>query len=264
MIWRKKISLNHAEMIRNYSKLRAFSLIELSITILVIGILIAGITSASRLVRTSKISKAQALTKSSPISSIDGIAMWLETTSEESFGKTFSDNETLSGNSGTDIWFDTNPLSNIKHNAKSAGVNPSYSIDGINSLPTLYFNGTSQYLKLDPTILLNTEYTVIVVESPTRAATSSPAYFIGSDGPCSGSDCFTFGYTTAAIPTVRFGHWSYDLDNDGYSLGSLSSYNLKNLQSTLELLLELENLITRMGLQVWAADKIFYSLQIPQ
>lgn len=212
-------------MIKNKSNLQAFSLIELSITILIIGILIAGITSASRLVRTSKISKAQTLTNSSPITSIKGLTMWLEATSEASFRGSFNDNEAISGNSGSDVWFDINPLGHIKYNAKSAGNNPNFSVSGINGLPALYFNGSSQFLRLDPTILINTEYTVIVVELPTRSATSAPSYFIGSDGPCNGSDCFIFGYATAPIPTVRFGHWSYDLDNDGYNLGTLSSYN---------------------------------------
>ncbi len=43
----------------------AFSLIELSIVVLLIGILIAGVTQGSRLIRQSKIKTAQNLTKNS-------------------------------------------------------------------------------------------------------------------------------------------------------------------------------------------------------
>ena len=208
--------------------IRAFSLIEISITVLVIGILIAGIASSGKLIRYSKLSKAQALTQSSPISSITGLTLWLEATSERSFAnKSVDDNQAIPGSSGSEAWFDINPLSNIKHSAIGSGANPTYSSNAINGLPALYFNGTSQYLKLDPSILVDTEYSVIVVELPTKDATSAPSYFIGPDGPCSGNDCFTFGYTTASTPTIRLGHWTYNLDNDGYDLGSLSSYSLK-------------------------------------
>ena len=45
----------------------AFSLIEVSVVILVIGILVAGITLGSALVKKSRIAAAQTLTVSSPI-----------------------------------------------------------------------------------------------------------------------------------------------------------------------------------------------------
>ena len=58
----------------------AFSLIELSIVILIIGIIIAGITQGSRLVTKMRVASARALTQSSPVTSIKGLMMWLETT----------------------------------------------------------------------------------------------------------------------------------------------------------------------------------------
>ena len=52
------------------NKISAFSLIEVSAVILIIGILIAGVIGASVLVKESKIAAAQSLTKSSPIAGI--------------------------------------------------------------------------------------------------------------------------------------------------------------------------------------------------
>ena len=57
---------------------KAFSLIELSIVILIVGILVAGVTSSSRLIKKMKLITAQNLTNSSPIHSIKGLALWLE------------------------------------------------------------------------------------------------------------------------------------------------------------------------------------------
>jgi len=65
-------------MFSKYSN-KAFSLIELSIVILIIGILVAGVTSSSRLVKRMKIITAQNLTTSSPISSIKDLIFWYET-----------------------------------------------------------------------------------------------------------------------------------------------------------------------------------------
>ena len=66
--------------------LKAFSLIELSIVILIIGILVAGVTQSSRLIREFKLTTAKNLTRNSPVSSIKGLYFWFETTSESSFG----------------------------------------------------------------------------------------------------------------------------------------------------------------------------------
>ena len=64
------------------NKSLAFSLIELSIVILIIGILIAGVTQGSRLVRESRVKTAQTLTQSSDVSSIKDLVLWLDATKE--------------------------------------------------------------------------------------------------------------------------------------------------------------------------------------
>ncbi|MFM7620236.1 MAG: prepilin-type N-terminal cleavage/methylation domain-containing protein [Alphaproteobacteria bacterium] len=70
------------QRIKNF---KAFSLIELSIVILIIGILVAGVTQSSRLIRQMALSSARALTQSSPVPSIAGLVSWYEPTSEKSF-----------------------------------------------------------------------------------------------------------------------------------------------------------------------------------
>lgn len=90
----------------------AFSLIELSIVILVIGILIAGITQSSRLVKQVRIRTAQTLTQSSPVNSIKDLAVWFEPTMESSF----ADSETQNNSTITN-WYDINSHSSIKNNA---------------------------------------------------------------------------------------------------------------------------------------------------
>jgi prepilin-type N-terminal cleavage/methylation domain-containing protein len=57
---------------------KAFSLLELSITILIIGILLIGVIGAKHLIKKSRISTAQNLTSSAPISGILDNALWLE------------------------------------------------------------------------------------------------------------------------------------------------------------------------------------------
>lgn len=119
---------------------KGFSLIELSIVILIIGILIAGVTQGSRLVRQSKIVMAQTQTNSSPVSSISGLALWLETTSTNSL----LDSQIDDGSNITQ-WNDINPQ-NVNLNSVSRGTsnnNISYKLSGINGLPSIYFNGTT-------------------------------------------------------------------------------------------------------------------------
>lgn len=71
-------------------KKSAFSLLEVSAVILIIGILIAGVVTANSLVAKSRLAAAQTLTTSSPINGIKDSALWLES----SVDKSFADGET--------------------------------------------------------------------------------------------------------------------------------------------------------------------------
>jgi len=68
---------------KNFCK--AFSLIELSIVILIIGILVAGVTQSSRLLKQFRLITARNITTSSPVSTIKDLVFWIEPTLETSF-----------------------------------------------------------------------------------------------------------------------------------------------------------------------------------
>ena len=64
---------------------KAFSLIELSIVILIIGIILAAVTQSSRLISKMKLATAKSLTQSSAVASINNLVLWLEPTMDTSF-----------------------------------------------------------------------------------------------------------------------------------------------------------------------------------
>ncbi len=149
----------------NFKKTKAFSLIELSIVVLIIGILIAGVTQGSRLVRQSKIKSAQNLTQSSNVASIPDLAMWLETSldtavTSASNGASPEDGDKVSS------WNDNNPQNTTKLNATQAisANQPTYLVSAINNLPTLFFNYGTYSLSATPPINPNSRgYTIITV-----------------------------------------------------------------------------------------------------
>jgi hypothetical protein len=91
------------------------------------------------LVNLSKLNSAKTLTKSSVVSGITGLELWLETTSDDSFLSAETDN-----NSNLSTWRDINPqTTNPKILSKTANAFATYKTYGINNLPSVYFNGTS-------------------------------------------------------------------------------------------------------------------------
>jgi prepilin-type N-terminal cleavage/methylation domain-containing protein len=126
------------------NNLRAFSLIELSIVILIIGILVAGVTQSSRLIRQMQLSSARSLTTSSPVSSISGLVAWYEPTLEKSF-----DEAEENDNTGVSRWYDINPTSTNKNDLIQTDANrrPLFISNAVNGLPSLRFNGVNTYLQ---------------------------------------------------------------------------------------------------------------------
>lgn len=153
---------------------RAFSLIELSVVILIIGVLIAGVTQSSRLILQFKLQSARNLTNSSPVASIKGVLLWLETTDTASIEDAETEN-----NSPVSLWKDLNPQSSFKNNATSSGEDPIYIAECINGLPCLRFGGDKS-LAFDGSGLVGIDYTVIYVEQ--RRAANVNGKIIGSGG----------------------------------------------------------------------------------
>lgn len=143
---------------------KAFSLVELSVVIIIIGIFIAGVTQGSRLIDESRVKVAKSLTANSRIPSLEGLVVWYEPVLDSSF----VEGEAVDGKIISQ-WNDNNPQNSTRLNAKAAqatdsskityngvsGANstntsgPTYVEDGINHIPTLRFtNAATTYVYL--------------------------------------------------------------------------------------------------------------------
>jgi prepilin-type N-terminal cleavage/methylation domain-containing protein len=130
---------------------KAFSLIELSVVILIIGILVAGVTQSSRLIYQFKLSSARNLTTGSAVSSIKGLSFWLDATSQEGGGENIEDGDPVIS------WASINPQITERKLAIQNDPNrqPTYVARGINGLPSFNFDGpngvssaNTEYLQL--------------------------------------------------------------------------------------------------------------------
>ena len=117
--------------------IRAFSLIELSIVILIIGILVAGVTQSSRLINQMRLISTKSLTQSSPINTIDDLSLWLDATTDSSF----LDAEREDGSKISE-WNDINikKLQKIKLVQSDIVKKPIYTTNAINGLPAIRFD----------------------------------------------------------------------------------------------------------------------------
>jgi prepilin-type N-terminal cleavage/methylation domain-containing protein len=122
-----------------FIKKRAFTLIEIAVVIIVIGVLIAGISQAMEMFAEASLKSARNLSKSSRLGRIDDLTLWFDATSEKAFDKEKDDNSAVS------IWKDTNPKSttSISSSSSIASLYPSYTLSAINSLPAVSFKKTS-------------------------------------------------------------------------------------------------------------------------
>ena len=187
-------------------KKKAFSLIELSIVLLIIGIIITGITQSSRLISAFRLSNARTVTNSSPVNSINGLVLWFEPTSKASFTKEDPDNAELIA-----LWKDINPQSTIKNNATQSTDNnkPEYKEDCINNLPCLYFDD-SDFLSFDGNIIVQSDYTIFVVEQ--RLDNSTANFFIAGTEKANNRNLMLGYLEVIGSIKISFRQWGNDYD----------------------------------------------------
>ena len=152
-------------------KTSAFSLIELSIVILIIGILVAGVTQSSRLVKQFRLQTARQLTTNSPVNTISNLAFWIESIQTGSF----QESEASEGASVTS-WIDVNKITTQKATTTLAGVAPIYRQSAINSLPAVQFNGNGCFYINHVNIVSTTQKTFFAVFLETGKNSASGTY----------------------------------------------------------------------------------------
>jgi len=118
---------------KNNKFYKAFSLVELSVVIVIISILTGAIVVSGSIVKDANLASARQMTANSPITHIEGLELWLETSLKESVEYNSSNGVTkwfdLSGN-GRDL---DNPSSTPPTFTEEGGILkgvPSITVDG--------------------------------------------------------------------------------------------------------------------------------------
>jgi prepilin-type N-terminal cleavage/methylation domain-containing protein len=168
-----------------------FSLIELSVVIIVIGILVIGITQGSRIISGAKIKSANSLTSGSPVTSISNLSLWIEVTDQQNLKSSAvasistTDYGNISDGSLISAWNDRNQQSTSKITLSAPGDSkrPVYLQNGINNLPSISFTrASSQRLSssIVPITEGSTNYTMIAVFRPTTSLAATNYVFAQS------------------------------------------------------------------------------------
>jgi len=212
---------------------KAFSLLELSIVILVIGILVLGVTKGSRLMTEAKLKSAQALTSSSPVNAMTGVVLWLDATDASTIATgTISTSTYGDPNDGSFVakWKDHNPQLVNSSKQELAAVTsdnnrPTYIQNGINGLPTLSFDGATDFLKSSNSAIAGgkTGYTMVAVWQANSLSVGMIFAQVTPTEPCNGIAGSAAGMYTKTDGTIA--SWGCGGNADFYST---SKYSAKN------------------------------------
>jgi prepilin-type N-terminal cleavage/methylation domain-containing protein len=136
-----------------------FSLLELSVSLIIISTLMVAVIKGSDLIDQAKLASARQKTANSPVLKIDGLVMWFETT----LPKSFLDSEVINGGL-ISSWNDSsgaNPNSPTSALQATATNKPSYLASGINDLPSLKFDGVDNFIRASLSSPINSSQLVV-------------------------------------------------------------------------------------------------------
>ena len=217
---------------------KAFSLVEISVVILIISLLISGISRGIDLYNDYRITNAKSLTLNSRVGRINNLALWLETLSDKSFDK----NDSVNGKKISN-WYNINPMSINRDVAtvSSESFKPTYIENGINGLPTLKFDG-GDYLKVSSLKLKGNLFTFYLVAKRLQNVNDTSVYILTKS-----TNANDWQYSDGLIPFYEYAPhgniWAVGTSIDGAKTGAKPSLGQPYIISVI-----MANLITKIFL----------------
>ncbi len=182
----------------------AFSLIELSITILIIGLLVAGIIKGTSLYQKIQLTSAQNITSNSPVNRTKDLKMWLETSLKSSFVAGIKDGNQVS------TWLDQklDVQNKINPTQNTTGNRPIYQENYYNGIPSVKFDGANDFLPYNANFLVGSDYTIFVVDI--RNSNKNGNYFLGGTSSSGPNQNLVLGYRFSN--TLTQAHYTNDMN----------------------------------------------------
>ena len=148
---------------------KAFSLIEMSIVIVILAILTVVVLGGRFLIDNYTLSRARQQTNTAPVNGIEDVQFWLETADERSFDVNQPQDESLLTN-----WKDINLQEERTFQFSDTTNPPTYIRKGINNIPSLDFTGSDGLASNQNLDLSSTEeFTVYIVAKPNSEDTDN-------------------------------------------------------------------------------------------
>jgi len=160
------MTLNIFKTIQRFRKNRkGFSLIEISVVILIIGVLIAGISQASDMIDDSALKGARTASRGSRVPRIKDLVLWLDATADgASLASASSAKQAVDGDAVT-VWKDSNPNSSSKFTLAGTSTFSSNKVGGLPGIALSVLNSNS--FKLTDRFDNSTgEYTIYLIYQP--------------------------------------------------------------------------------------------------
>ena len=147
-------------------KNKAFSLVELSVVIVIVMIMIAGLIQSSRIIGSMRIATARNVTQSSAMPWINYIVTWYDATAADAFLESETDDgDKISRWNGAEVRYSDR----INLDQADDGKKPIYTSNGMYGLPSIKFDGTDDHLiseNLEQSILTYRSASVFIVFEP--------------------------------------------------------------------------------------------------
>lgn len=182
-------------------KIKAFSLFEMSITLLAISIMVGLIVKGSDLIRKYRLQTARTLTISSDVNNIDDLVLWLDATKKDA-AYNINNSSNLADGDKIKLWKSFNSQNNkiISFGQNNSSHQPIFALKGLNNLPAIKFNYSNPDTleSEDYEFSLSPEnFTIFTVTKPISKTSSFGAVFSNRNtGNKSGYTLFTKNNST--------------------------------------------------------------------